>query len=53
MSSQASPRRTPNRQLSQYPGGWGDQRWGGWNQRDSIDIYDTPAPEVPAPAPGD
>lgn len=39
-------------QLSQYPGGWGDQRWGGWNQRDSIDIYDTPAPEVPAPAPG-
>ncbi|RIS71855.1 Uncharacterised protein [Mycobacteroides abscessus subsp. abscessus] len=40
-------------QLSQYPGGWGDQRWGGWNQRDSIDIYDTPAPEVPAPAPGD
>lgn len=35
-------------QLSQYPGGWGDQGWGGWNQRDSIDIHDTPAPEPPA-----
>ncbi len=39
-------------QLSQYPGGWGDQSWGGWNQRDSIDIYNTPAPEAPVPAPG-
>lgn len=40
-------------QLSQYPGGWGDSPWNGWNQRDSIDIFNTPAPEAPAQAPDD